>query len=155
MQPIDHNYGSSERLKVAHGGFQVSILADAVQTHFRMARPEREQHHAFNIHTFFFRPAAAGRTEITVKEKVVGSGVSTTLATMRQKGKELAEAHISYVDVPFLSKQLLSILAVNSISRSEKQGADHLIPVEGGQCHEHAGFTRCQLRNRLRADPSA
>ena len=84
-------------IKVAHGGFEVTIVHNAVQTHFKTALSSRNQPHAFNIHTFFLRPAVAGKVVVKVQEKSLGSSVSTTLATLSQKGKEIAMAFVSYV----------------------------------------------------------
>lgn len=84
-------------LEVAHGGYEISVLAEAVQHHFRTTLRTYNQPHAFNINVFFQRPAAAGKAMAVIQEKQLGKAFSTTVATLSQKGKEVAMAYVSYV----------------------------------------------------------
>ena len=78
----------------AHGGFQVSMVANAAQQHFNTTLKDRGQPHTFNMHVTFLRPVAAGKTELKMKDSRLGSGVSITQVTLSQEGKERVGAFV-------------------------------------------------------------
>ena len=120
-------------IEAAHGGFQVAMLVETVRTHFNTALQSYDQPHSFNIHTVFLRAAEAGTAQVAVKQKKMGSGVSTVLATLCQGGKEVIKAFVSWVTFAAVCEQ----------------GTNH--DASSMQQYKYAGRTRRQLRHEIPA----